>query len=239
MERDFAVGFDFDHTLGIDNKLERTVALEMLAELAAEKNLTYDPAAADAAIDDTLAAYRSASQTVEIALAAFFERFAPSGSAVLDHAQKFRDLVVERAPAFIEALPGAREVLAKFDELGIRYALLTNGWSPLQEEKARLIDFRGSVYVSERIGVQKPQRAAFEMLVNHFELPPGRIFYVGDDPAADCAGAADAGLRAVWYDWEERVYPAELRAPDFIVHELAQIPALLQGQSGKAANDVE
>ena len=33
MASDFAVGFDFDHTLGIDNKLERTVALDMLASL--------------------------------------------------------------------------------------------------------------------------------------------------------------------------------------------------------------
>jgi len=239
MERDFAVGFDFDHTLGIDNKLERTVALEMLAELAAEKALTYDAAAADAAIDDTLAAYRGGGQTVEIALAAFFERFAPAGSVVLDRAQNFRDLVVERAPGFIEALPGAREMLATFDELGVGYALLTNGWSPLQEEKARLIGFRGSVYVSERIGALKPQRAAFETLVKHFELPPGRIFYVGDDPAVDCAGAADAGLRAVWFDWEERVYPAGLRPAEFVVHELAQIPALLQGQSARAANDAE
>jgi HAD superfamily hydrolase (TIGR01549 family) len=239
MERDFAVGFDFDHTLGIDNKLERSVALEMLAELAAEKNLTYDAAAAEMAVDDTLAAYRGGSQTVEIALAGFFGRFAPAGSAALDHAQKFRDLVVERAPAFIEALPGAREMLAKLDELGVRYALLTNGWSPLQEEKARLIDFQGSVYVSERIGVLKPQRAAFDVLVNHFELPPERVFYVGDDPVVDCAGAADAGLRAVWFDWEERVYPAGLRPPEFVVRELAQIPALLQGQSAKAANDAE
>jgi hypothetical protein len=81
MERDIAVGFDFDHTLGIDNKLERTVALEMLAELGAAHGTTYDVAAAGEAVDATLVLYRSGAQSVESAIAGLFERFVPVGAA--------------------------------------------------------------------------------------------------------------------------------------------------------------
>ena len=237
MASDFAVGFDFDHTLGVDNKLERTVALEMLATLAADHGVTYDATAAGAAIDVTLAEYRSGSKSVEGAIAGFFEQFAPVGGPVLDVATNFRDAVVERAPKYIEALPGAMEMLAKLDELGVTYAILTNGWSPLQEEKARLIHFRGSVFVSERIGALKPSREAFDVLAKHFELPFERIWYVGDDPNVDCAGAAALGMHAVWYDWEAHEYPADVPKPEFTIANLSELPALLQGQLEEAAND--
>jgi FMN phosphatase YigB (HAD superfamily) len=237
MRRDIAVGFDFDHTLGIDNKLERTTALEMLAELAGKYGAAYDVAAADGAIDATLATYRSGSQSVEGAVAGFFEQFAPVGGPVLDAATSFRERVVERAPAFIEMLPGAQALLAELDALGIAYALLTNGWSPLQEEKARLIKFQGSVYVSERIGALKPSREAFDVLAKHFELPFESLWYVGDDPAADCAGAARLGLHAVWYDWEGRTYPDTLPKPEAVIHDLRDLVALLPGHVTEAAND--
>ena len=229
MPTDIAVGFDFDHTLGLDNKLERTTALDMLADFAKAKGLTYDLAAADAAIDAVLATYRSGKQSVEIAIGGFFERFAPAGSATLDEAQRFRDIVVERAPAYVTPVDGALAMLQSLDSAGIRYAILTNGWSPLQEEKARIISFNGSVYVSERIGALKPSARAFGMLVEHFELPAERIYYVGDDPETDCAGAAAAGLVPVWFDWESRSYGAGLAAPAHTIHALADLPGLLQG----------
>ena len=237
MASDFAVGFDFDHTLGIDNKLERTVALDMLASLAAQHGITYDGVAAEDAIEATMRSYRGGTTSIEGAIAGFFEQFAPVGSAVVDIATNFRDEVVARAPAFIEARPDAEAVLERLDELGIPYAILTNGWSPLQEEKARLIHFRGSVFVSERIGALKPARAAFDVLAKHFDLPFERIWYVGDDPAADCAGATALGMQSVWYDWEQRTYPPELAKPAATIHTLAELVGLLQGQATKAAND--
>jgi HAD superfamily hydrolase (TIGR01549 family) len=227
-----AVGFDFDHTLGIDNKLERTVALALLADLAAKNGLAYSVADAEVAIDEVLRSYRESDRSIDSFIAGFFERFAPAGAAVMDEASGFREAVVAAAPNHIEALPGAQETLAELERLGIPYALLTNGWSPLQEEKARLIGFRGPVFVSERIAARKPSREAFAMLAKHFELPFERIWYVGDDPAIDCAGARNVGLTAVWFDWESRPYPAELAPPDHVIHALEQLPGLLIANRG-------
>ena len=236
MAHDIAVGFDFDHTLGIDNRLERTTALDMLAAYARARGAAYDIAEAEGTIDDVLAVYRSGEKTVENAIAGFFERFAPGGgNYVIDEAQKFRENVTARAPAYIEALPGAKEMLAALDGLGVPYAILTNGWSPLQEEKARLIDFKGSVFVSERIAVRKPSREAFDVLAKHFDLPFERIWYVGDDPETDVAGPQELGLTAVWYDWEGRLYAPELPKPAHTIHALDELPRLFGGRLSTAA----
>lgn len=233
MAANIAVGLDFDHTLGLDNKLERTVALEMLREHALSRGVRYAVGDAEVAIDDDLARSRGGGAPIELAIAGFFERFAPAGSASVDTAQEFRDRVVERAPAFVKPVPGADELLADLDAAGIPYALLTNGWSPLQEEKARLIGFRGSVFVSERIDARKPDRAAFDQLLKHFALPAAQIWYVGDDPEVDVAGAVAAGLNAVWFDWEGRTYPQELARPHHTIANLSELPALLQGRTDR------
>lgn len=233
MTAPLAVGFDFDHTLGLDNKLERTIALEMLAGYARSRDARYDPAEAEREIDEVLARSRGGGAPIELAIAGFFGQFVPTGAAALDTAQDFRDTVVARAPEFVTALPGAASLLASLDEAGIKYALLTNGWSPLQEEKARLIGFRGSVFVSERIDARKPEPAAFDLLLKHFDLPATAVWYVGDDPVADVAGAAAAGLTSVWFDWEGRSYPQDLARAHHTIASLDELPALLQGRSDR------
>jgi HAD superfamily hydrolase (TIGR01509 family) len=225
-----AVGFDFDHTLGIDNKLERRVALEMLAELAQTQRVAYDSAQADLAVDEMLQQYRSGGLPLETALPGFFDRFVELGDRAPEVSEQFEQRVVALAPQLVEALPGLHEMLAELRKGGVPYAILTNGWSPLQEEKARIVGFEGPVYVSERIGVRKPSREAFEFLAKHFGAPPAAVWYVGDDPAIDCAAAHAAGMKSVWFDWEGRSYPQELEPPNFVIHSLSELPALLQGQ---------
>ncbi len=225
-----AVGFDFDHTLAIDNKLERRVALQMLEELARAQAVAYDPADAQAAADEMLHQYRSGGLPLETALPGFFDRFVELGDRAADVTEQFEERVVALAPESVEALPGLHAMLAALQTSRIPYAILTNGWSPLQEEKARLIGFEGPVFVSERIGVRKPSREAFQFLARHFDMPVADVWYVGDDPALDCAGARASGLKSVWFDWEGKSYPQELDPPDFVIHSLDELPALLQGQ---------
>jgi FMN phosphatase YigB (HAD superfamily) len=230
-----AIGFDFDHTLGLDNKLERTVGLEMVQRLAAQRGIPFDSATATAVFDVALASYRNGDVGVETALEGVLLQLVGPGSDNLDEATRFRDLVAERAPEFVKPLPGAREMLAELDALAVRYAILTNGWSPLQETKARLIGFDGPVLVSERIGARKPSREAFDLLAKQLELPPNALWYVGDDPVVDCAGALAAGLCAVWFDWEGRGYPSDLAPPNFVIRALDELPKLVQGHLTEAA----
>jgi FMN phosphatase YigB (HAD superfamily) len=230
------VGFDFDHTLGIDNKLERTVALDMLAKLARERGIAYDEQGAFAAIEATIRAYRAGETKLETGLEGFFASVLGADAVPAAAAARFRDEAVQRAPEFVRILPGVPELFARLTARAVPYAILTNGWSPLQEEKARLIGFDAAVLVSERIGARKPERAAFEILAAHLGCPLASLWYVGDDPLTDCSGARGAGATAVWFDWESLSYPASLPAPDHVIHALGELPALLQGRSSGAAN---
>ncbi|MGH7727636.1 MAG: HAD family hydrolase [Vulcanimicrobiaceae bacterium] len=234
----YALGFDFDHTLGVDNLLERTVALELLAEYARERGAAYDSADAGRAVDAALERTRTGGVPIEAALAGFFDLFVPAsvGETGFDAASDFRERALARAPDFVRPLPGLATLFAWLDRVRIPRALLTNGWSPLQEEKARLIAFAGPVLVSERIGARKPAREAFAHLVELLRMPPERIYYVGDDPLLDCAGAREAGLRAVWFDRGERPFPPDLPSPDLIVRALEELPDALQGHATQAAN---
>lgn len=230
-----AIGFDFDHTLGIDNKVERMVGLEMAERLATARGLEFDHEAAIVAFDKAVGAARNQGLPIETALEGVFLELAGPGKENSEETGRFREEVVKRAPRFVQALPGAQEMLAALDALGIRYAILTNGWSPLQEEKARLIGFRGPVLVSERIGVRKPCHDAFALLAKQFSLTPYELWYVGDEPSVDCEGARAAGMTAVWFDSGEREFPSDLPPPAHVIHGLVELPVLVQGQPGGAA----
>ena len=114
--------------------------------------------------------------------------------------------------------------------------MLTNGWSPLQEAKARCVGFSGTIIVSELAGVRKPDRAAFALLAEVLNAPAAGIVYVGDDPAVDVAGALAAGMKAAWFDWEGHTYPASLLQPTWRIAALTELPALVVGQAFRAAN---
>jgi HAD superfamily hydrolase (TIGR01509 family) len=230
-----SIGFDLDRTLAVDNKLERAVGLEMAESLAVSRGLAFDRDRARAAFDRAVAASRNAGLPIETALEGVFLDLAGSGPENVVETARFREVVVERAPRFVTPLPGAQAMLAELDAMNVRYAILTNGWSPFQEEKARLIGFRGPVLVSERIGVRKPSPEAFALLARQLEVSPAGLWYVGDDPEGDCAGARAARLTAVWFDWEQRSYPAGLERPDHTIRALAELPALIQGHPGGAA----
>lgn len=215
----FAVAFDLDHTLCYDNRVELRVGVELLAESAHGREVEYDATEARRRVESALETYRSGRCSLEEAL-----RSTLGDESVVE---KFRAAVTERAAALVEPLPGARELFATLRRAGYAPAILTNGWSPLQEAKARAIGFTGTVLVSETLGARKPERAAFDALVRHFALPPERIFYVGDDPTGDVDGARRAGLLEVWLDRGEHRYPPELPPPRLRIERLEQLPALL------------
>jgi putative hydrolase of the HAD superfamily len=114
---------------------------------------------------------------------------------------------------------------------------LTNGWSPLQYLKiARALDYAGPILVSDELGILKPDAGAFAKLVDVLAVPRERIWFVGDNPKTDIAGAQGAGLRGVWFDWEAMSYPVDAPAPDERIGHLRQLIDLLPGPNMSAEN---
>jgi 5'-nucleotidase len=221
-----ALGFDFDHTLGVDNGLERRALYAYARELRRPLD-EHDPAARKR-VEDLLAAFRADEITADDMLA----RFAEFVGAENARAQRWREICYDLVPQLVRPIDGARELLAGLRARAIPTAILTNGWTPLQQKKiahalgedARAIP----VLVSDALHAVKPSPAAFDALVGTLGAPRERIWYVGDNALGDVAGALAAGLRAVWFNGENQSYPQDLQPPTLTVASLRELDALTE-----------
>jgi FMN phosphatase YigB (HAD superfamily) len=220
-----AFGFDFDHTLGIDNKLERVAFLRMLdlaCELGGRCNGTLAQETVE--IDAMLARQRSGEFTIEHAVDRFMRE---RGIGDAEHyAGRYKEMCVEMVRSFVIRQPGARELIDGLRRREVPSAILTNGWSPLQQYKAVHVGFTGPVLVSADIGTQKPSLEAFCALSDALGVPLAEIAYVGDTPGSDIAGALEAGMSAIWFDAGEVEYPAGVPQPTAVIHSLPELLSL-------------
>jgi HAD superfamily hydrolase (TIGR01509 family) len=230
MSGPYAVGFDIDHTLCIDNKLERVAFLHLLERLVADGGTPLGSLAHESDhIDVLLAWQRGGAATIEEAVRTFVRERGVEPRE--EYVEGFKRMAVAMAETFIVPDPQARTTIAALERAGVPVAVLSNGWNPLQVTKARRAGFDGRVIASADLGAQKPHAAAFEELARELGTDPARCFYVGDDPRADVAGALAAGFQAVWLDHEGKNYPADLPRPTYVVHALEEVPALLAAEA--------
>jgi putative hydrolase of the HAD superfamily len=216
------IGFDLDHTLAIDNHLERVAFLRLLKSVSSRGGRVLDRLSDEvAAVDRLLQRQRSGEFTIDEAVRLFA---AERGLANADwFVESFREMAVESVEDFLVSLPGVDQTMEELQKRGILVAVLTNGWNPLQQRKAEQAGFRGPVLVSGEIGQRKPSIGAFERLLHVLGTEPRHTCYVGDDPHDDIAGAQDAGLQTVWIDWEGRGYPDNMPRPAHTIHAFPEL----------------
>lgn len=101
------------------------------------------------------------------------------------------------------AYPGAVELVK---ELSLTYELymITNGnvVSALPRiANSGLAPYFKDVFVSEAVGVGKPDKRYFDHVAAHIPgFSPEEAVVIGDSPTSDIQGAVNAGLRSIWYD---------------------------------------
>ena len=220
------VAFDLDHTLLVDNRLERVALLDLIVRIdagASPLHLSLDRAGIVA--DEELSRYRDEDIDIETMLRRFVERCGGEGGEAW--APWFRQRSLDLVPRMVLPMPALRRALPALARANLRIAALSNGPSPLQERKAAQIGFFYPVLTSEQIGVRKPDPSAFELLAATMGLKPQRIAYVGDDPFLDIAGALEAGFAAIWFDGGSKPYPADLPPPTATIRSLDELPSLL------------
>lgn len=216
------IGFDLDHTLVIDNKLERVAFMRLLEEIErdggrGEENLDDEIAR----IDELLEWQRKGPATIEDAVTRFVREH--GGEPKASYVEYFRTMAAEMVDEFVIPIPGVNTMLDGLKERGIVVAVLSNGWNPLQIRKAQRAGFEGPVLASADIGQQKPGARAFEALLGALGTRPQHTWFVGDDPHSDVDGSRSAGFHAVWFDWEKKAFPPELLPPPFTIHTLGEL----------------
>ena len=207
-----AVLFDFDHTLGIDHRLEEGVLRDLSRRWCGAQ-----------LGDDAIAAVLRRFRTGEVGLEAMLSGAFAACTPPPDVLGAYKTEALGRVSELVTAFPHCSETLAALRDRGLRTAVLSNGWTELQRAKAAAVGFEGPVYVSEEIGAWKPDPVAFRYAAEHLEVDVSRCAYVGDSPLADVEGSRTAGMTAIWADLDGQPYPGGCEVPDFIVHDLQEL----------------
>jgi putative hydrolase of the HAD superfamily len=134
----------------------------------------------------------------------------------LGHAVAPEDTCIEQAvdayfDPFIKScqlIPGTHEMLESL--MGrYRLALVSNFTHPPAVERilARvgIEHFFEAILISGRLGRRKPHPAVFAELTRCLGLDPAEIVFVGDELQADIVGAQEAGMRAVWMTYRQKL----------------------------------
>jgi len=99
-------------------------------------------------------------------------------------------------------LPGAQEML---ETLSKRYklAVATNGLTLVQRarlQKSGFLPLLGGVFISQEMGVQKPDKAYYDYIFNAFgDADRAKYLMIGDSLSADILGGINAGIDTCWY----------------------------------------
>ena len=127
-------------------------------------------------------------------------------------------------------LPGAREAL---DALGkhCRLYLASNGTASVQQGRltsAGLYPVFEKVFVSQELGVNKPDRLYFEKCFSRIPgFDPKRAIIVGDSLTSDILGGQNAGIATCWVNPCHLPRREDIRV-DYEIEALSQLESLLE-----------
>lgn len=147
------------------------------------------------------------------------------------HDTKFREL---------KPFPDVIPLLDGLGRAGLRRGIVTHGWTSKQAEKiVRLgllshID-RNAVFISDQIGISKPNPKLYQTALSDLRLAPDRVMYVGDSPAHDITPPAKLGMVTVWAKRAAKhsFGPDDVQ-PAHTVSDFEQLGQILREQYGVA-----
>jgi putative hydrolase of the HAD superfamily len=131
----------------------------------------------------------------------------------------------EHFAALTEPRAGLLQTVDALVGRGLRLGVVTNGPTQKQQRKIDVLGLRArvsAVLVSEAFGAGKPDPRIFHAAAAELGVQPEECVFIGDNPEKDVAGAANAGMRAVWFR-ATLPWPASLVAPRESVGALGEV----------------
>jgi 2-haloalkanoic acid dehalogenase type II len=118
------------------------------------------------------------------------------------------------------------DVHATLEQLANHYQLgvITNGNADVR--RLGLADYFQFALCAEELGIGKPDPLPFNRALKHAGVSAEQAVHIGDHPSDDIAGARAAGMRAIWFNPEDKIWTGDTRA-DGQVRRLSELPALL------------
>lgn len=103
-----------------------------------------------------------------------------------------------------DMMPNAKETLINLKEAGKKIYSASNGVYETQVKRlktAGLYNYFEEMFVSEKIGFEKPDRSFFDYCFDHIkDFDLGKTIMVGDSLTSDIQGAINSGIDSCFYD---------------------------------------
>ena len=111
----------------------------------------------------------------------------------------------------------------------VKQYVVSNGTVAAQTKKlnqSKLGDLMDGVFLSEELGVEKPNALFFEKVFSAIQPNDlSTVMIVGDSLTSDIQGGMNAGIRTCWYNPESRQVPNEYQ-PDYVISDLHELGTL-------------
>ncbi|MFC4323895.1 HAD family hydrolase [Litchfieldia salsa] len=127
----------------------------------------------------------------------------------------------------ISLFPDASHVLNTIKDHGIQIGLITNGPVQHQKNKIQALNLHTYfpnelIFISDEVGIAKPNPELFTLAAGRVNLPPSEILYVGDTWVNDIIGPLNAGWNTAWYNHREREAESEHK-PHLVIKSLTSL----------------
>ena len=121
------------------------------------------------------------------------------------------------------------EVVKNLKGKVLQYAV-TNGTATAQERKlakSGLGELFDGVFISEKLGAEKPDIAFFNAVWNDIgSYKKDEVIIIGDSLTSDMQGGSNAGILCCWYDPDDKPMPENIRI-DYKIKTLDEIFSIL------------
>ena len=141
------------------------------------------------------------------------------------------------AEAAFEVFLAARQQVRLFDDvapamaqLAARYPVVALSNGNADVHRVGIGHWFRDALSAHQVGVAKPHRRMFELAAERAGVPMHAVLHIGDDIELDVRAAQAHGMRAVWVNRGEQVWPQDLPAPDLQVRDLGAVCDWLQAQ---------
>ncbi|MCC6406032.1 MAG: TIGR02253 family HAD-type hydrolase [Planctomycetes bacterium] len=139
----------------------------------------------------------------------------------------------------LRTFPGVKELFHDLKAAGLRLGVITHGLSVKQAEKLvrlGLVPYldREAVFISDEIGISKPNPKLYQLALRTLALQPRQVMYVGDNPKNDIAPPKKLGMVTVWAARAARSQPTPAETPDHAIRDFDELRALLIAHYGVA-----
>ncbi|MGG4345839.1 HAD family hydrolase [Paenibacillus lautus] len=141
-------------------------------------------------------------------------------------ADEYLSFFRKEIPLCIQPMDQLFPVLRQLKSKGLKLGIITNGTVQVQEGKIQRLGIReyfDSIVISEETGVKKPDPAIYMKVLERLNVLPSETWFVGDHPHNDIIGAAQCGIKPIWFTRDGSWDYSEVVKPYRTIHKLEEL----------------